>query len=277
MLKPMQARPPAVAGFFYPSDPEALQRSVREYLEAAGMPLGENRHASAPDAGSRPPKAVIVPHAGYAYSGPVAARVYARLRALRGRVRCVLLLGPAHRVYVRGLAAPSSERFATPLGGLPVDPEALRAVSDLPQVQVSDEAHALEHSLEVQLPFVEEVLGQVAIVPFAVGVATDDEVAEVLERLWGGDETLIVVSSDLSHYLPYETARRVDARTARAIEQLDAEGLDEDSACGRIPIRGLLVAARRHGLAPRIVDLRSSGDTAGPRSEVVGYGGWLFA
>lgn len=265
-----------MAGFFYPADPDELLRGIRADLDDAGARAAQEGSPDA-EAPARAPKAVIVPHAGYRYSGPVAASVYARLRALRGRVQRVVLLGPAHRVFVRGLAAPSADVFATPLGALPVDREALAAVEDLPQVEISDEAHALEHSLEVQLPFLQEVLGTVAIVPFAVGLASDAQVAEVLERLWGGPETLIVISSDLSHYLPYETARRVDAETTRAIERLDPEGLDEDSACGRVPIRGLLVAARRHGLAPRTLDVRSSGDTAGPRGEVVGYGSWLFA
>jgi len=267
----MATRPPAVAGLFYPAEPDALRRELQRHLDEA------ERGAEAVPLGEGAPKAAIVPHAGLPFSGPVAARVYARLRPLRGRVTRVVLLGPAHRVPVRGLAVPEADRFESPLGALPVDGEALRRLEDLPQVVRSDRAHALEHSLEVQLPFLREVLGEVTLVPLAVGEASDDEVAEVLERLWGGPETLILVSSDLSHYLRYEEARRADAATTRAIEQLDADALDAGSACGRVPIRGLLVAARRHGLAPRTLDLRSSGDTAGPRSEVVGYGGWLFA
>jgi AmmeMemoRadiSam system protein B/AmmeMemoRadiSam system protein A len=256
-------RPPAVAGTFYPGDAATLERMVRSQLDQAVRPAGR-------------PKALIVPHAGYVYSGPVAATAYAALVGREPAVERVVLLGPSHRVYVRGLAAPSVDAFATPLGEVPVDREALAAVLDLPQVQVLDDAHALEHSLEVHLPFLQLVLGRFALVPFSVGSASPEAVDEVLERLWGGPETLVVVSSDLSHYLDYERARRMDTETTRAIETLDEEGLHEESACGRVPIRGLLRAARRHGLRCRTVDLRSSGDTAGPRDRVVGYGAYFF-
>jgi AmmeMemoRadiSam system protein B len=220
---------------------------------------------------------LIVPHAGYVYSGPVAAHAFAELVPLRGRVRRVVLLGPAHRVALRGLALPQAEAFETPLGVIPVDTRAFALLADLPQIVRSDAAHALEHSLEVQLPFLQAVLGEFTLVPLVVGEASSEEVAEVLERLWSGDETLLVISSDLSHYLDYETARRLDAETCRAIEQLRPDALERDSACGRVPVRGLLVAARRFGLAPRTLDLRSSGDTAGDRRSVVGYGAWAFA
>jgi len=261
----MPLRPAAVAGTFYDADPAALRASVDRYLRSAGAARGPA------------PKALIVPHAGYVYSGPVAAHAYAQIAPLRGRVRRVVLLGPAHRVALRGLALPEAEAFATPLGVVPVDTRALALLADLPQIVRSDEAHALEHSLEVQLPFLQAVLGEFSLVPLVVGDASSEEVAQVLERLWSGDETLIVISSDLSHYLDYETARRLDAETCRAIEQLRPEALGRDSACGRIPVRGLLVTARRFGLAPRTLDLRSSGDTAGDRRSVVGYGAWAFA
>ncbi len=265
MLAPMDVRPAAVAGLFYEGDPAALRASIEGYLRAAGAPPGPA------------PKALIVPHAGYVYSGAVAARAYAQLAPLRGRVRRVVLLGPAHRVALRGLAAPGARAFATPLGVVPLDTESLALLDDLPQVLRSDEAHALEHSLEVQLPFLQAVLGDFALLPLVVGDASAEAVAEVLERVWGGDETLLVISSDLSHYLDYESARRLDAETCRAIEALRPEALGRDSACGRVPVRGLLLAARRHGLAPRTLDLRSSGDTAGDRRRVVGYGAWSFA
>jgi hypothetical protein len=258
-------RPPAVAGLFYPDDPEALRRAVDGFV------------AAAPDADEAPPKALIAPHAGYVYSGPVAASAYAPLRAARGRVERVVLLGPAHRVPLRGLALPAAGRFATPLGTVPLDREAAERALALPQVRRDDAPHALEHSLEVQLPFLQRVLGAFSLVPFAVGDASADDVAEVIELLWGGPETLVVVSSDLSHYHDYATARRLDAETARAIEALRPDALGPDSACGRVPIRGLLVVARRRGLRVRTVDLRSSGDTAGPRDEVVGYGAFLVA
>jgi AmmeMemoRadiSam system protein B len=191
-------------------------------------------------------------------------------------VRRVALLGPAHRVFVRGLAAPSAEGFATPLGVVPVDRAAIDGLTDLPQVVVSDAPHTAEHSLEVQLPFLQRVLGAFSVVPLVVGEASAEEVEQVLGRLWGGAETLVVVSSDLSHYHAYATARRLDRATCARIEALDPAGLGDDSACGRTPVAGLLRAARRHGLAVRTLDLRSSGDTAGDRERVVGYGAWAF-
>jgi AmmeMemoRadiSam system protein B len=258
-----RVRPPAVAGHFYPEAPGALRASVRRELRGARRERGA------------PPKALIVPHAGYVYSGAVAASAYARIEPLRGLTRRVVLLGPAHRVPVRGLAAPTADQFATPLGSVPVDREALDALLALPQVVVSDPAHAFEHSLEVQLPFLQELLGEFALVPLVVGDAEPQEVAEVLERLWGGDETLVVVSSDLSHYLDYDSARRLDAETSQAIVDLRPEALDPDRACGCIPVQGLLLTARRRGLRVSAVDLRSSGDTAGSRDQVVGYGAYL--
>ncbi|HXV37706.1 MAG TPA: AmmeMemoRadiSam system protein B [Myxococcota bacterium] len=258
---------PAVAGVFYPEDPAALESAVRRYLA----------EASPPPSGSRAPKALIVPHAGFVYSGPVAASAYARIASQRHAIRRVVLLGPSHRVALLGLAAPRADAFATPLGRVPLDREAIDALLDFPQVQLFDAAHRAEHSLEVQLPFLQVVLESFALVPLAVGDAAPTEVGEVIERLWGGPETLIVVSSDLSHYLDYETARRLDAATTRAIEALDADGLEPESACGRAPARGLLVAARHHHLSVETVDLRSSGDTAGDRRRVVGYGAYVFS
>lgn len=262
-------RPPAVAGTFYPGDADTLDASVRSYLAVArGAMEGES-----PDAQL---KAVIVPHAGFVYSGPIAASAYQRVAAIASRVRRVVLLGPSHRVFIRGLATHPADAFATPLGEIPLDREAIELALTLPQVVVDESAHAHEHSLEVQLPFLQRVLEDFSLVPFSVGDADTEEVAEVLELLWGGDETLIVVSSDLSHYNDYETARRLDAVTTRAIEALRPDDLDAESACGRAPVRGLLAAARRHGLAPRTLDLRNSGDTAGSHEQVVGYGSWAF-
>jgi AmmeMemoRadiSam system protein B len=262
----MRVRLPAVAGSFYPADPAVLAQEVAESL-AAAVPAAEGA----------PPKAVIAPHAGYVYSGPTAGYAYAPVAALRSVVSRVVVLGPAHRVWVRGLAASSAEAFETPLGRVPVDREAVEGVCALSQVRIDDRAHAAEHSLEVQLPFLQHVLGDFSLVPLAVGDATDEEVEEVLDALWGGAETLIVVSSDLSHYYDYATAKRLDAATCRAIEALEPEWLDGESACGRVPIRGLLLAAQRHGLAAHTLDLRSSGDTAGDRTRVVGYGAWTLA
>jgi AmmeMemoRadiSam system protein B len=260
-----QVRSPAVAGTFYPGTRRELEAAVRGYLGQSGARTG---HV---------PKALIVPHAGYVYSGPIAASAYALLARARERIERVVLLGPAHRVFVRGLAAPDAASFATPLGEVPIDRDALARVAGLPQVSLRPDAHAPEHSLEVHLPFLQIVLDAFSLVPLVVGDASGEDVAEVLEALWGGPETLIVVSSDLSHYESYATARRMDAATTRAIEALRPEDIRRDDACGRVPIQGLLLAARSHGLSPRTLDVRNSGDTAGPRDAVVGYGAWAFA
>jgi AmmeMemoRadiSam system protein B len=262
----IEVRRPAVAGGFYPGSKAKLAEAVQAYL----------RDSQVAPAADPPPKALIVPHAGYIYSGAVAATAYARLNALRGLVKRVVLLGPAHYVPLRGLAASGVRVFATPLGEVPVDGAAIETLRGLRQVTLRDDAHEPEHSLEVQLPFLQTVLSDFAIVPLVVGDASYDEVREVVERLWDGPETLIVISSDLSHYYPYDTARRLDAETAAAIVALDADAIGEERACGRTPIGGLLLAARARGMRAVLADLRNSGDTAGPRSEVVGYGSFLL-
>ena len=259
-------RQPVVAGSFYPADPEELEAIVNGYLDGVSGQRSEMA-----------PKALIVPHAGYIYSGPIAASAYAALRDLRSTIERVVLLGPSHRFPLKGLAASEADAFLTPLGGVPVDREALESVLRLAQVRLLESAHALEHSLEVQLPFLQRVLGRFSLVPLAVGDATSEEVAEVLEELWGGSETLIVISSDLSHYYDYDTARRLDAATTRAIEDCAPEQLTPESACGRVPVRGLLLAAKRHHLRCQTLDLRNSGDTSGSRSQVVGYGAYVFS
>lgn len=256
-------RHPAVAGMFYPAEARSLRAEVDAYLAAAAAPAG------------RPPKALIAPHAGYVYSGPVAAHAYRCLQPVADRITRVVALAPAHRLPFYGLAIPGADEFLTPLGRIPVDRAALRSVADLPQVQDLDAAFDGEHALEVHLPFLQEVLPRFSLVPFIVGEATAEQVAEVLDRLWGGDETLIVVSSDLSHYLDYAAAQARDARTTRLIEALDPS-VGYHDACGRNPVNGLLLAARRHGLNAQTVDLRNSGDTAGPRDRVVGYGAYVF-
>lgn len=263
-----EVRPPAVAGIFYPAEPQALRDAIRRCLdEAARRPAPRME---------RPPRALIVPHAGYVYSGPIAASAYVRLAEREPQPERVVLLGPAHRVLLRGLAATGCSFFSTPLGRVPVDRAAIERVAGLPQVAIRDDAHAREHSLEVQLPFLQCVIGEFRLVPFVVGEATPEEVAEVIECLWGGPETFFVISSDLSHYYDYATAQRLDTMTTRAIEALAPERLEEESACGRVPVRGMLVAARRHGLRVTTLDLRNSGDTAGGRDEVVGYGAYAF-
>ena len=272
------SRPPAVAGMFYPGREDSLRSVVEGLLAVAGKAKNAVDAEQAPGpVSSRRPKALIAPHAGYVYSGPVAASVYVRVASLRGSVRRVVLLGPGHRYPVRGLAASSAVSFDTPLGSVPVDQEGVRLALELSQVLLLDEAHEEEHSLEVHLPFLQVVLGDFALVPLVVGEASPEEVAGVLKVLWGGPETLIVVSSDLSHYLPYTRANELDALTARAIQELRPEGIGHDQACGRMPMGGLLLRAREEGLSAECVDLRNSGDTAGPRDQVVGYGSFLFS
>jgi AmmeMemoRadiSam system protein B len=256
-------RHPAVAGMFYPASRGELHSMLSGYLLDAA-------------ADDNVPKAIIVPHAGYIYSGPVAASAYARLVPARERIKRVVLLGPSHRVPFTGLAYTSARFFETPLGMIPVDTTALAAIADLPQVQLLDAAHAREHSLEVHLPFLQEVLDDFSLVPLVVGDATPEEVAEVLERLWGGDETLIVVSSDLSHYHDYDTAVALDTATSRAIENKRIQDIGYDHACGRIPVSGLLTVAGRQHMKVTTVDQRNSGDTAGPRDQVVGYGAYVL-
>jgi AmmeMemoRadiSam system protein B/AmmeMemoRadiSam system protein A len=221
------------------------------------------------------PKALIVPHAGFIYSGPVAATAYDLLRCARGIVRRVVLLGPCHRVPVRGLALPDAHSFTTPLGNVPIDREAVGRITQFAQVVVSNAVHAQEHALEVQLPFLQQVLGEFSLVPLAVGAATPAEVAQVIEALWGGEETLLLISSDLSHYHPYDEARAIDRATVDAILGSQT-GLNHEQACGATPIAGMLLAAKRHGLAPQLLDLRNSGDTAGGKGRVVGYASFAF-
>jgi MEMO1 family protein len=259
-----EVRAPAVAGTFYPRDALELRAQVRGCIAGA-------REVEAP-----PPKAVIAPHAGYVYSGPVAGSAFSPLASRRGQIARVVLIGPAHRLAFAGLALPEADVFVTPLGRLRVDPEARAALLALPQVRVSDRAHASEHSLEVELPFVQEVLGDVSILPIVVGDATDGEVIETLEHAWGGPETCVVVSSDLSHYHPYAAAERLDLETAMAVERLSPEDIGEEQACGCIGIRALLFLARAQGLHATTLDLRNSGDTAGTRDRVVGYGAFSF-
>ena len=257
-------RPAAVAGSFYPESPTELAREVAALIRAA-----------APAHATRAPKALIVPHAGYVYSGPVAASAYATLAAARHAIRRVVLLGPTHRVALRGLALPQATAFATPLGTVALDEALALVLRDLPQVTQSDAPHRLEHSLEVQLPFLQAALEEFSLLPLAVGDATVREIAEVLDRVWGGAETLILVSSDLSHYHAYAEAQRLDRNTAGQILALSPLS-DFDQACGALPVNGLIDCARRRGLVPRLLDLRNSGDTAGDKSRVVGYGAFAF-
>ena len=256
------SRPAAVAGLFYPADARELGDEIAGLLVAAKTPALR-------------PKALIVPHAGYIYSGEIAASAYALLRPLRATIRRVVLFGPTHRVPVRGLATSTAQSFLTPLGAVALDRAAIDTALQLPQVIASNAAHAQEHALEVQLPFLQTVLDDFSLVPFAVGDASAEEVAAVMELLWGGAETLFVISSDLSHYHAYAEARRIDRDTAQSVLHLDALSSHEQ-ACGATPINGLTLVARRRGLAPTLLDLRNSGDTAGDKSRVVGYASFAF-
>jgi AmmeMemoRadiSam system protein B len=256
-------RPAAVAGSFYAGHPQRLRTAVADLLAAAPASAGAS------------PKALIAPHAGYTYSGGVAAAAFATLRGSAAITR-VVLIGPAHYVAVRGIAVPTADAFETPLGRVPVDRDALSAIADLPFVVEADAAHAPEHALEVELPFLQTLLGSFALVPLLVGDADPRQVAQVLGRLWGEPDTLIVVSSDLSHYHDYDTARQLDAATAAVIERGEWRSLGPDRACGFLAVAGLLVEADRRGLAARRLALCNSGDTAGPRDRVVGYGAWKW-
>ncbi len=259
----MNIRPAAVAGVFYPGEGRQLSS---ELLTLLGATQGRSE---------RQPKAIVAPHAGYVYSGLTAAAVYARLIPWGDHIRRVVLLGPCHRVALRGLAAPLATAFATPLGIIAVDRQAIAQIADLPQVVLNDAPHAPEHSLEVHLPFLQAVLESFVVVPLAVGQADPAQIGEVLDRLWGGDETLIVISSDLSHFLPYDIARQFDRSTCEAILRLESV-IRPEEACGARPINGFLRAAARHGLQAELIDLRNSGDTAGDKEKVVGYAAFAF-
>ena len=261
-----QIRQPAVAGSFYPGDTQALSNDVNAML--ARPPLDAKMPTIIP-------KAIIVPHAGYVYSGLTAALAYRLLAQASRTIRRVVLLGPVHRVPVRGLALPGVDSFLTPLGQVAIDQDAVAMVSSLRQVVVSPAAHAQEHSLEVQLPFLQSVLADFKLLPLAVGDATPSEVAQVLESVWGGDETVVVISSDLSHFLPYAAAQARDHETVQRIMECNAT-LTHEQACGATPINGLLVAAQRLGLQPHLLGLCNSGDTAGDKARVVGYAAIAF-
>ncbi|RKX47554.1 MAG: AmmeMemoRadiSam system protein B [Verrucomicrobia bacterium] len=247
-------RDPVVSGMFYPADRDELRRMVEGFLAAVPARDGPS------------PKAIVAPHAGYVYSGSIAAHAYACVQP--DSIRRVVLLGPAHRVWLEGVGASSASAWRTPLGDVPVEAP--------PGLPILDAAHAEEHSLEVQLPFLQVVLNDFTLIPLVVGHASKEEISDILDSLWGGDETLIVISSDLSHYEDYETANRMDSAASQAIVNLDPNGLDAENACGRVPICGLLHLAKQKGMRAKLIDLRNSGDTAGSRDQVVGYGAYAF-
>ena len=258
-----RVRESAVAGYFYPADPFELSTMIKDMLDEVQVRTGPA------------PKALIVPHAGYIYSGPVAATAYSKLYPHREQYTRVLMLGPGHRVAFRGLASSGAELFRTPLGDVPLERAAIAAL-DLPELNPGDAMHQSEHSLEVHLPFLQIAIGSFSLLPLVVGDAAPETVARVIDALWGGPETLIIVSSDLSHYLSYDKARTRDLATCKAIESMDAHGIDHGDACGATPVGGLLIAAKNRGMQVTTLDLRNSGDTAGGKDQVVGYGSWML-
>ncbi len=259
--RPRRVRPPAAAGLFYPADPARLREQIARFLDEANQkgPV---------------PKGLICPHAGYPYSGAVAASGYALLKPVRHRIRRVVLLGPSHRVALNGLAACREDAFATPLGTISVDRAALEKLLSLPQVQILDEAYQQEHSLEVQLPMLQMSLDDFSLVPLVLGRVSADEVAEVIGLFWD-EPSLLVISSDLSHYHDWQTARTIDSETSRLIERRQWQRLDGERACGFRGIRGLLRFAGQHDLQVKAIDLRNSGDTQGGKDRVVGYGSFV--
>lgn len=258
-------RPAAVAGTFYPAAPTLLRQMVTEFLDEAETPIFDT-----------PPKAIIAPHAGYIYSGPIAGSAFKAWQDQINDVQRIVIIGPNHTMAVTGLATVSAAAFQTPLGQVPVDQEAIDQLRPLPQIKINDRAHAQEHGLEVMLPFLQTISQDLTIVPLVAGQTTGKEVAAVLDKLWGGPETLILISSDLSHYHDYYTAQKLDRATAVAVEKLQPDKLSRESACGRLPIQGLLLKAQAEGLQATTVDLRNSGDTAGSKDRVVGYGAFVF-
>lgn len=267
ILSGMEAiRPEAVAGLFYPGERTALQREVSGLLEQA---------RTQETSGETPPRAVVAPHAGYPFSGALAARAYAHIAPFSERYQRVLLLGPSHRVPLRGLAVSTAGAFRTPLGDIALDRRECEALGALADVDQRDDAHAHEHSLEVHLPFLQTLLGEFRLIPVVVGDASPRQVAPVVERYWDDPATLIVISTDLSHFLDYDRARAVDRRTCDAVEALDYNALAHEQACGRNPLRGLLAVAKDRGANATTLGLYNSGDVTGERSRVVGYGAWL--
>ncbi len=263
MLSSKSERAPAVAGSFYPADPAQLAAAVDGYLGGCEIHAG-------------PPKALVVPHAGYVYSGRSAGRAMAHLASIKAQIRRVVILAPNHKIPLKTIALCSHNAFKTPLGAVPVDRAAMAAVLKLPFCEINDPAHAEEHAIEVMLPFLQRILDEFSIVPLIVGEVPPEQAHEILRTLWGGPETLIIISSDLSHFLPYDEAQRQDLHTACAIEQLKGEAISRDGACGRHPLKGLIACARKRDLRLTRLDLCNSGDTAGDKSRVVGYGAWAL-
>jgi MEMO1 family protein len=256
---------PAVAGQFYPDDPNKLKASVQSFLDNTKVARSTNK-----------PLAMIVPHAGYIYSGSIAASAYTQLLPFAEQISRVILLGPSHRVPLLGIASSSHDYFQTPLGDIPLDREEIDRLKQLNTIQINDEAHLQEHSLEVQLPFLQKILPEFKLVPLVLGQVEDQQVGDLIDSLWGKSDTLFLISSDLSHFLDYDRAQKCDQTTCRAIEELNPQIIHYEQACGRSAIAGLLLSAKKHRLQVKTLDLRNSGDTAGTKERVVGYGAWSF-
>lgn len=257
-------RAPAVAGLFYPDEQAVLRQDVQRMLDQADHPQTSR------------PKAIIVPHAGYIYSGPTAAQAYKLLQPFADKYRHVVLLGPSHRVGFTGIATCSAEFYETPLGSIPLNLSLTKKALACPLVECLDQAHLMEHSLEVHLPFLQTVLDEFTLTPLVVGDCDAVSCAEVINQLWGDQDTLFVISSDLSHFLDYDSANAIDRRTCHAIESFNGEAISYDQACGRNPIKGLLKASEQHPLKIETLHLCNSGDTAGDKNRVVGYGAWAL-
>jgi AmmeMemoRadiSam system protein B len=262
-----QIRQPAVAGMFYPADKQSLQDDVQQYLQQSNQAHIDPTII---------PKGIIVPHAGYIYSGAIAASAYKLILPLKDKINRVVLLGPSHRVAFSGLAVPESDVFNTPLGTIPVDQEAIKLLASLTQVTTSEQAHQEEHSLEVQLPFLQEILADFTLVPLVVGDCERHDVAEVINALYGDEHTLIVISTDLSHFHSYNEAQGIDQATSDAIVNLKPDLIDYKDACGCNGLKGLLTVATEKNLSVELLDLKNSGDTAGDKNRVVGYGAYVF-
>ncbi len=261
----MNIRSPAVAGSFYPGNTNDLNTSIQTYMDMSEI-----------QAIATKPRALIVPHAGYIYSGPVAASAYTQLIPFAQQISRVILLGPSHRIPLLGIASSSADFFQTPMGKIPLDRTTIEQLNQLSFVQAYDDAHAQEHSLEVQLPFLQKILPEFTLVPLVIGQADDQQVSELIETLWQKEETLFLISSDLSHFLDYQRARECDQATNTAISELDPAKIHYEQACGRSAIAGMLLSAKKHHLNVQTLDLRNSGDTAGSKDRVVGYGAWAF-
>jgi AmmeMemoRadiSam system protein B len=258
-------RSAAVSGLFYPDEPQILRDTIDTLLSQSAIKEQSTQV-----------KAIIAPHAGYQYSGLTAARVYKQLQTLRDRIQRVVLLGPSHRVAFEGMALTEADFFETPLGQIKVNKDDYPQLLAMENMFVFEQAHVAEHCIEVQLPFLQRILNNFTIIPIVVGIADPHSVSNIIESLWGGDETLFVISSDLSHYQSYESAQQTDNETSRAILDLDFNAIQPNNACGCMAVNGLLNFAHRHPLTVKLIDQCNSGDTAGDKDKVVGYGSYLF-